>query len=319
METSTSSTRTKGSKISKQRRALLKQINQLKMLYVLMIVPAIFVFIFNYLPIYGILLAFKNFNFSKGIIGSDWNNFAYFKNMFNDTFFMRALKNTIRINVLNIIIVFPAPILFALLLNEIRHLRYKKMVQTISYLPHFMSWVVIGGFVYYMLSPDRGIVNAALGIFGIEPIHFMAQSELFLPVLMSAYIWQGVGWGSIIYLAAISGVDPTLYESAEIDGATRWQMAFRITIPCITPVIIILFILSLSNIMSAGFDPIFNLYNPLVMEVADVIDTYVYRKGLLEFKIGYATAVGLFQSIIGLLLVYGSNRVIKKFSDYGIW
>ncbi|MBP1990404.1 ABC transporter permease [Paenibacillus eucommiae] len=296
-----------------------RKLRQMKALYLLMLLPAVFVFIFNYMPLYGVLIAFKDFNYSKGILGSDWNQFAYFKSMLNDSFFRRALWNTIRINLLSILIIFPAPIIFALLLNEMKHLPYKRVVQTISYLPHFMSWVVIGGFVYQLLSPEGGIVNALLGLFGIEPIYFMTNSHLFIPVLLSASIWQGVGWGSIIYLAAISGIDPTLYESAEIDGAGRWQKVFSITIPAIMPAIIILFILSLSSILNAGFDPIFNLYNPLVMNVADVIDTYVYRKGLLESKFGYAAAVGLFQSLIGLLLVYFSNRLIKKFSDYGIW
>jgi len=296
-----------------------KKVRRMKVLYLLMVVPAVFVFVFNYMPIYGILMAFKNYNYGKGILGSDWNQFAYFKSMYHDDYFRRALWNSIRINLLRILIDFPAPILFALLLNEMKHLMYKRVVQTISYLPHFMSWVVIGSFVYHLLSPDMGIVNAVLQWFGIKPIYFMTNSHLFIPVLLTAFVWQGVGWGSIIYLAAISGIDPTLYESAEIDGASRWQKAVRITIPSIVPAIVILFILTLSNILNAGFDPIFNLYNPLVMNVADVIDTYVYRKGLLDFQFGYAAAVGLFQSLIGLALVYASNRIIKRYSDFGIW
>lgn len=296
-----------------------KKAREMKALYMLLLLPAASLFVFNYIPMYGVLIAFKDYVYVKGIWGSEWNQFAHFKALYNDLVFRRAFWNTLRINVLSILILTPMPILFALLLNEIRHTVFKRVVQSISYLPHFMSWVVIGGFVYQLLSPEIGFVNAVLALFGIEPILFMTKVNLFIPILFSASIWASVGWGSIIYLAAISAIDPGLYESAELDGATRLQKAIYITIPSIVPTIVILFILGLGSILSAGFEPIFNLYNAMVMPVADVIDTYVYRKGLLESKFSYAAAVGVFQSLIGLMLVYVSNRIIKKISDYGIW
>lgn len=291
----------------------------MKALYILAVVPLLFLIVFNYIPMYGVLIAFKNYRFADGIYGSDWNQFLYYRDMWKDALFHRALRNTITISVMKIVFLFPLPILFALLLNEMRHSGIKKVVQSISYLPHFLSWVVIGGFVYQILSPEVGVVNTVLSFFGLEPVHFIAKSNLFIPILLSATTWATVGWSSIIYLAAISAVDPGLYESAEIDGANRLQKAMYITIPSILSAIIILFILGLASILQAGFDPIFNLYNPLVMDVADVIDTFVYRKGLIEAKFGYATAVGLFQSVIGIVLILVSNKIIKRYSDYGVW
>lgn len=296
-----------------------KKLKKMKALYLLAGVPFLFLLVFNYLPMYGVLIAFKNYRFVDGIYGSEWNQFLYYREMWGDSLFRRALRNTIVISLAKIIFLFPLPILFALLLNEMRHNGVKRVVQSISYLPHFLSWVVIGGFVYQILSPEIGLLNTMLSFFGAEPVHFISKSNLFIPILLSATTWATVGWSSIIYLAAISAVDPGLYESAEIDGANRLQKAIYITIPSILSAIIILFILGLASILQAGFDPIFNLYNPLVMDVADVIDTFVYRKGLLEAKFGYATAVGLFQSVIGIVLILVSNKIIKRYSDYGVW
>lgn len=296
-----------------------KKMRKMKMLYLFLVPPLLFLIIFNYLPIYGILIAFKNFRYGDGILGSDWNGFHHFKSIYNDYFFRRAFWNTLRINLLSILVVFPTPIIFALLLNELKALLFKRVVQTISYLPHFLSWVVIAGFVYQLLSPQIGFVNYILSLFGMDPIYFMTKSHLFIPILLSSAVWQTIGWSSIIYIAAISAVDPSLYESAEMDGANRLQRAIYITIPSIMSAIVILFILGLVNILNGNFDQIYNLMNPLVMNVGDVIDTYVYRKGLLESKYDYAAAVGLFQSIVGLLFIYTANRIIKKFSDYGIW
>ncbi|MBP1993410.1 ABC transporter permease [Paenibacillus eucommiae] len=296
-----------------------KKVKNMKVLYLMILIPITFLAVFNYSPMYGVLIAFKNFRYVDGILGSDWNNFAYFRQIYEDPIFRRAFWNTLRINIISIVCTFPLPIVFAMLLNEMRRVRYKKIVQTISYLPHFMSWVVIGGFVYQMLSPEIGFANAILSLVGVEPIYFMTKTSLFIPILLSATVWASVGWSSIIYLAAISAIDPGLYESAELDGANRLKKAIYITIPSIIPTITILFILGLAGILSAGFDPIFNLYNPMVMDVADVIDTYVFRKGLQESQFGYAAAVGLFQSVIGIILIYLANKTVKRFSDYGIW
>lgn len=296
-----------------------KMTKKMRSLYLMMLLPMVFVFIFQYIPIYGILIAFKDYKFSEGIWGSSWNNFEFFRRLFSDALFIRALRNTLRINLLSIIFVFPMPLIFALLLNELKNLTFKKTVQSISYLPYFMSWVVVGGFVYQILSPQVGLLNYVLSLFGVEPIYFMTKSQLFIPIFFSASLWQGVGWGSIVYLAAIASIDPSMYESAELDGANRFQKAIYITIPSISFMITILFLLFMAGMMSVGFDAIFNLYNPLVMDVADVIDTYIYRIGLLQGSYGFATAVGLFQSVIGVCLLVGANMVIKRFSEHGIW
>jgi len=300
-------------------KSTVKRAGKMKVMYMLLLVPLCFLIVFQYLPMYGILIAFKEFRYNDGIWGSKWNDFSYFRQIYEDPLFRRAFWNTLRINIISIVVTFPLPILFALLLNELKHLGFKKVVQTISYLPHFISWVIIGGFVYQLLSPEIGLLNYILSLFGIDPIFFVTQKSLFIPILLSATTWASIGWGAIIYLASISSVDPGLYESAEIEGANRFHKAVYITIPSIMPAITILFILNLANILSAGFDPIFNLYNPLVMDVADVIDTYVYRKGLLEGQFGYAAAVGLFQNTIGMALIYAANKAVKRFSDYGIW
>lgn len=295
------------------------KMRKMKVLYLFLLIPLAFLIVFNYLPMYGVIIAFKNYRFGDGIWGSKWNGLQHFENILGDFLFRRAFWNTLRINLLSVIFIFPIPIVFALLINELKNGFFKKVIQTISYLPHFLSWVVIGGLVYQILSPQIGLVNYVLSLFGVEPIFFMTNSHFFIPVLLSAGAWQTVGWSSIIYLAAMSAVDPSLYESAGIDGANRFHKAIYITLPSIVPAIVILFILSLANILNGNFDQIFNLYNPLVMDVADVIDTYVYRKGLLESKFAYASAVGLFQSIVGILFVYAANKIIKRFSEYGIW
>lgn len=292
---------------------------KMRVLYLLLFLPFLHLFIFHYLPMYGVVIAFKNFRYSDGILGSSWNNFAHFKYLFKDIFFKRVFWNTLKISSLRICIGFPLPILFALLLNEITNVKFKRISQTISYLPHFMSWVVVAGFVYQILSPEIGIINYFIKLFGGESVYFMIKKSYFIPILLTASVWQSIGWSSIIYLASISSIDPSLYESAELDGAGRLQKAVHITLPSIAPTVTVLFILSLGGILRAGFDPIFNLYNNLVMEVADVIDTYTFREGLLNARYDYASAVGLFQNIVGLSLIIITNKIVKKINDYGIW
>lgn len=296
-----------------------KKVKQMKLLYLLLLLPVVHLFIFHYLPMYGVTIAFKKFRVADGILGSDWNNFAHFKRLFTDMFFTRVFKNTLRISIIKILFGFPAPILFALLMNEIGNKKFKKISQTISYLPHFLSWVIVAGFVYQLLSPEVGAVNYLLTQLGYEPIFFMTKKNLFIPILIFFDLWKGVGWGSIIYLAAISNVDPSLYESAEIDGANRFRRAIHITIPSIIPTITILFILALGGIIRAGFDDIFNLYNPMVMDVADVLETYTFRVGLYEAKYDYAAAVGLFQNVIAITLILITNSIVKKYNEYALW
>ena len=303
----------------KNRMLLWKKIRSMKMLYLFMLVPFGFIILFNYVPIYGVIIAFKDYRYVDGIIGSQWNHFEHFRLLFRDALFKRAFLNTIRISLARILFTFPMPILLALLINELRNRKYKRIVQTISYLPHFMSWIIISVIVNQMLSMDYGVFNAIVTSLGGDAVYFQGEKKLFLPILIIAQIWQSTGWGSIIYLAAMSSINPELYEASEIDGANRFNKAIHITIPSIAPIIVIQFILSFSGIMKGGFDAIFNLYNDLVMDVADIIDTYSYRTGIQNGRYAYATAIGLFQNVIGFAMVLLVNAIMRKFSDYALW
>ncbi|WP_231571023.1 ABC transporter permease [Gordoniibacillus kamchatkensis] len=291
----------------------------MKTLYLMMLVPMLLLFLFHYVPLYGILVAFKKFSPGLGIWKSEWNHFEHFKSLFHDFLFIRALKNTLVISVLKLIVAFPAPIVLAVLLNEVRHVMFKKVTQSISYLPHFMSWVILASMVGEVLSPQRGIINFVIHSLGGTPINFLADKNFFIPALIVTDIWKEIGWGAIIYLAAISSINPDLYEAADVDGAGRFKKMIHITVPSLVPMIVILFILSLGNILNAGFDQILNLYNPMVYDVADIIDTYVYRKGLEQFQLDYATAVGLFKNVVGVVLIVGANAIIRRRSEHGIW
>jgi putative aldouronate transport system permease protein len=280
----------------------------------LLLLPAVAAFlIFRYVPMAGIVLAWKRYTIQGGIFGSPWAGWTYFLRLFEAPEFLRVVKNTLFINgVLRMVIGFPMPILFALLLNEIRKLGFKKGVQTISYLPHFLSWVIVAGLVR-ALTATQGPINLLRETFGgADPVLFLQEDAWFLVIIVVSDIWKGIGWGSIIYLAAITSIDPLLYESADMDGATRIQKMVHITIPSIMYVIVLMFLLRIGNILELGFDQIFNLYNPLVYDVADVIGTYAYRTGILQGQFSYATAVGLFQNLIGLLALVAANTVAKR-------
>lgn len=292
---------------------------KMRVLYLFLLPAAALMLIFHYIPMYGILIAFKKYRFSDGIIGSPWNHFEHFTLLFSSPGFFRVLRNTVVISVLRILFGFPAPIVFALLLNEIVHTRYKKIVQTVSYLPTFMSWVVLSGIMIELLSPTRGAVNYLLTLVGMQPVSFLTSTALFVPILIATSLWQGVGWNAVIYLAALSSVNPELYQSAEIDGANRYHKAVHISLPSLVPVISILFILGLGGILNAGFDQVFNLYNPMVLEVADIIDTYVYRSGIQEMRYDFSTAVGLFKNVVAVVLVLGTNFIAKRYTEYAVW
>lgn len=296
-----------------------KKMKRMWMLYLFLLIPVVHVFVFNYMPMYGVQLAFKDYRAALGIWDSPWNGFKHFNNLFAGASFYRVFWNTLYISVLKIIFSFPAPIILAILLNEVRHIKYKKVIQTISYLPHFMSWVVLGGIVKEFLSPQRGVVNAVIEAFGGTPIYFITEPSMFRTIVVGSNIWATIGWGAIIYLASMSAIDPQLYESVEIDGGNRWHKTIHITLPGLLPIIVIQFILGLGNILNAGFDQIFNLYNNKVMNVADIIDTYVYRMGLEEMKYDFSTAVGLFKNVIGVILILLVNALTSKVTDYGIW
>ncbi len=282
--------------------------------YLFLLIPIAQVIVFNYLPMYGIQIAFKDFIMKRGITGSDWTGFYHFAKMFSDRIFYRVLGNTLKLSIISMITVFPATIIFALLMNEVQHIKFKRITQTISYLPHFLSWIIVGTFTYQMLSPGNGVINAILVRFGIidQPIYFMIQKTMFTPIYIIVSMWKELGWGIIIYLASIAGIDPSLYEAASIDGAGRFRKVLHITLPGILPTISTLLILRLGSLISVGFDPIFNLYNEGTYEVADVISTYVYRRGLVDSKYDYTTAVGLFQNVVGIILVLTGNWISRK-------
>ena len=287
--------------------------------YLLLLLPALVIFVlFRYIPMAGIVIAFKKYTIAGGLFGSPWVGFTYFERLFDSEKFYQVLWNSIRISFLKIAIGFPGPIIFALLLNEVRQVAWKKSFQTISYLPHFVSWVVVGGIVRDVLSV-HGVINGMIGFFGAEPRLFLQEMHSFLPIVITSMIWKNIGWGSIIYLAAITSIDPDLYEAAEIDGAGRVRRMWHITLPSITHVIIILLLLRIGNILEAGFDQIFNLYNPLVYDVADIIDTYVYREGISGFKYSLTAAASLFQNVVGLMLLLLVNVVTRRMqADYSV-
>jgi putative aldouronate transport system permease protein len=287
---------------------------------VLLVLPVLVYYaIFHYIPMYGVIIAFKQFKPLKGILGSDWAGFYYFQLFFESAYFWRLLKNTLLLSIYSLLWGFPVPIIFALLLNELKEGLFKKSVQTISYLPHFISIVVICGMIVNFTSPKGGVINTMLGWFGIAPIPFLTEPSWFRDIYISSSIWQGFGWSSIIYLAAIAGIDPQLYEASEMDGANRWQKMWYITLPCLLPTIVILLILNVGNLMDVGFEKINLLYNPTTYETADVISTYVYRQGIQNADYSYSTAIGLFNNVINLILLVTVNRISRKVSETSLW
>ncbi len=289
-------------------------------IYFLLAPAVLLLLIFHYVPIYGIIIAFQNYSPFKGILESDWVGFYHFKKFLTDVSFWRVMRNTIIINIYSLIFSFPAPIIFALLLNEIDKIKFKKVVQTISYLPYFISWVVTASIVISILSPTTGIVNIALNkLFGMEPIYFMTKKEYFRTILITTGIWKGIGMSSVYYIAAINGIDPTLYEAAIIDGANRWRQTIHITLPGLSSIITVLLLLQIGSLVTIGFEQVFLLYNPLVYEVADVISTYTYRLGLVESQFSLTTAIGFTQSIVNFSLLYVANRTARKLAGWSMW
>jgi putative aldouronate transport system permease protein len=299
---------------------LRKRLIQYRVLYFMLLPGIVYFIIFHYIPMYGVTLAFKDFIIKEGIIGSPWVGLKHFEKAFTDPYFFQILKNTLLISIYKLIFGFPVPIIFAILVNEVSSLRFRKAVQTASYLPHFISWVVMGG-IFIMIFSFNGPINELIKLFGGNPVLFMADERYFRSLLVVTDIFKSFGWGSIIYFAAISGIDPQLYEAAVIDGAGRWKRTTMITLPMLVPVIAIMLILSMSSILDAGFDQIFNMYNSSVLNVSDIIDTYVYRKGLVEMQYSYSSAVGLFKSLIALILVLVVNRIVRAVGgkEYALW
>ena len=298
---------------------LLRAIWKHRALMLMLLIGLVYYAIFHYGPIYGIQIAFKDYKFRRGIWGSEWVGLEHFRAMFSGVQFWPVFRNTVLISLYKMLAGFPAPIIFALLLNELRGKWFKKTVQTVSYLPHFLSWVILGGIFIQILSPSIGAVNYVIKLMGFQPIFFLGDTRWFRTTLVILSVWKGFGWGSVIYLATLSGISPELYEAAVIDGASRWHQALHITIPHLMPIISIMFIMNSGSIINDDFDQIFNLYNENVYRVGDVISTYVYRKGLVETKYSYTTAVGLFKNVIAFGIILLTNWITSKFSEYGIW
>lgn len=280
---------------------------------------AAYFLLFHYVPMVGILLAFKEYVVSEGFLGSEWNGLENFERLFGSHDFLHALRNTLFISLLRLLFGFSVPIVLALLLNELRLTWLRRSVQTITYLPHLMSWVILGG-IFLLLFSINGPLNNALRMMGSDPISFLTNDPWFLFLLIATGIWQSVGYGAVIYLAALAGISPTLYEASMIDGANRWQQAWSITVPSLAPTIVVLLLLTLGNILNAGFDQIYNMYNPLVYDVADILDTYVLRR-LISLDIGLSTAAGVFKSVVGMLLIVLANRIANRVTngEMGIW
>lgn len=304
---------------SDQMRNALRYLNKKKYLYLLLTPCVVYFFLFNYIPMYGVIIAFKDFNFAKGIWGSPWIGFDNFKYMFGLSDFYKVFWNSLYLGVLRLVFGFPFPILLALLLNEMRSLVYQRVSQTLIYLPHFISWVVIGGILVNFLSPTWGVVNIFLTKLGMDPIFFLADNDYFRPIVVISSIWKESGWGSIIYLAAIAGINSELYEAASIDGVNRLQKLWYITLPGIKSTIVVLLILRLGQIMGNGFEQIFVLQNPMNLDVSEVFETYAYRVGILGGRFSFGTTVGLFTSVIGLIFLIIGNRVAKLLKEEGIW
>ncbi len=289
-----------------------------KYLYLLLLPALVFYFIFCYMPMGGILIAFQDYMPAFGIGGSDWVGLEHFQRLFSSSDFYRLFRNTILISLYKLIFYFPMPIILSLMLNEVKHKYFKKTVQTILYFPYFISWIVVYSIVYSLTSLDGGMIPQLFRMFGQEPVILLAEKETFRGLLVVTEIWKNAGWGTIIYLAAIAGINDELYEAARIDGAGKWAEIRYITLPCIMPTIVTMLLLSMSNVLNAGFAQVLAMYNPAVYEVADIFDTYVYRQGLLSAQFSYSTAVGLFKSVINFAVVIVFDRIAKHCGFAGL-
>lgn len=296
----------------------LKAIKRSKWMYILIALPILYYAVFCYAPMYGILIAFKDYKIAKGVFGSPWVGTKWFAKFITDPYFWKLVRNTLLLNIYGLLWGFPIPIVLAVMLNEVRHSKYKRVIQTLSYLPHFISTVVVCGMVVNFLSLD-GIVNQFLTFLGHEKIQFLMLPEWFRTIFTATGIWQSCGWNSIVYLAALMAVDQELVEAAEIDGANRFQRIIHVSLPCITPTISIMLIMQLGKLMTLGYEKILLLYNGSTYETADVISTYVYRRGIINADYSYSTAVGLFQTFVSLILLVSSNKVSKKLSETSLW
>jgi putative aldouronate transport system permease protein len=287
-------------------------------LLVLALPGLICMILFKYVPLFGNVIVFQNYDMFKGIAGSRWVGLAHFHELLLYPDFLKILRNTVIVHLYSIVFGFPAPLLLSLLLNEIRQMWFKRPVQTFLYLPHFLSWVIVGGIFLNLLSTD-GVANQILAWFGIKPSDFITEPAYFRSLIVSIGIWKEVGWGMIVYLAAIAGINPNLYEAATVDGASRWRQMWHITLPGLLPAIVVLFLLRIGHMLDSNVEQMLVFLNPLVRDVGEVIDTYVYRAGLLNGQFSYTTAIGVFKSVVGLTLILGLNRLSRKLTGESIY
>lgn len=299
----------------------LKLVYRYRAFYFMMLLPLIYYVVFRYAPIYGLTISFKDFNVADGIMGSPWADpwYKYYMQFFTSPYFTRLLSNTIVISVLKVAIGTIVPIILAILINECKNMALKRTIQTLTYMPHFLSWVIIFGILIAFFSESTGVVNMAIVEAGGKTIPFLTSNDWFRQIIVGSDLWQSAGWNAIIYLAAITGINPSLYEAAKIDGAKRLQLVGFVTLPGIKSTIIMLLMLRIGSILDAGFDQIYNLYNIQVYQVGDILDTWVYRTGLQQLNFSLATAVGLFKSMIGFFLIILANKIAKKWGDVALW
>ncbi|UVI27582.1 ABC transporter permease [Paenibacillus spongiae] len=298
---------------------LRKRLWQHKIFYLFLLPGVVWFFIFSYVPLYGVQVAFRDFTFSGGFTGSPWAGWKYFEQFFSYYQSTDIIRNTIIISLMKLLIGFPMPIILAILLNEVTKVKFKKTVQTLTYLPYFVSWIVVVTLMQRLLTPSGGPVNELLGLFGVEPIQFLNNTTWFYQIIIGSDIWKGIGWSSIIYMAAIAGVDQQLYEAAKIDGAGRFRQIWHVTLPGIRNIAVILFILSTGSLMSAGYEQLLLLNGPATAAIGSVLDVHVISSGLSQGRLSYAAAVGLFQSLIALILIVTVNRIARKVSDVSLF
>jgi putative aldouronate transport system permease protein len=288
-------------------------------LLLMMLFPFVYLILFCYMPMHGAQIAFRDFNPYKGVWGSEWVGFAHFISFFKSIYFFRIFRNTLVISLTQLVFTFPLPILVALMLNEVRSNNTKRVIQTVVYLPHFISVVVVVGLVFAVLSPYSGIVNRLIRMTGHDPIYFFNEPGYFPFIIAGAEVWQNTGWGTIVYLAAITGIDPALYEAAVMDGASRYRQILHITFPAILPTIVTLFILRVGGLFTVGYQKILLLYNPTIYETSDIIQTFVYRRGITGQEYSFGTAVDLFNSVLNLIMLLFFNKFMKRVSENSLW
>lgn len=288
-------------------------------LYLLFLPVLAYFIIFHYIPMYGVQIAFKDFIANKGIMGSPWVGFEHFERFFDSFYFWRIIKNTLGIGIYELVVGFPIPIILALMIHELRTGKFRKFVQTVTYMPHFLSTIVMVGMIMMFLSPASGLINVVITLFGGEPISFMTEPGWFKSVYVWSGVWQTMGWSSIIYIAALAGIDPQLHEAARVDGASRLRRIWHINLPGIAPTIIVLLILNMGSILGVGFEKVFLMQNDLNMESSDVISTNVYRSGILGAQYSFSAAVGLFNSVVNFIMLLTVNRIARKVSSSSLW